>query len=139
MSSRILAGVRARVWEQARHRCGYCQSRQEYVLGFLEVEHILPRALGGPDDEDNLWLSCEFCNRYKGTQTRARDPLTGRRVRLFNPRRQRWTRHFQWEGPFVVGRTACGRATVVALKLNNRLAVTVRGNWVEAGWHPPTD
>jgi hypothetical protein len=36
-----------------------------------------------------------------------------------------------------MGITACGRATLVALKLNNSLAVVVRKNWVKAGWHPP--
>lgn len=129
--------VRERVRERAGHRCGYCQSHQEYVLGPLEVEHTIPTAAGGTDEEDNLWLACRLCNHYKGVQTRGRDPRTGRKVALFNPRRQHWARHFRWEGPYVVGRTVCGRATVIALNLNNLIAVTVRRNWVEAGWHPP--
>jgi hypothetical protein len=33
--------------------------------------------------------------------------------------------------------TRCGRATVIALKLNNFFAVTARSAWVSAGWHPP--
>jgi|FrelakmetLWP11LW_1041352.scaffolds.fasta_scaffold104923_1 uncharacterized phosphosugar-binding protein len=37
----------------------------------------------------------------------------------------------------IIGITACGRATIVALRLNNNLAVIVRKNWVQAGWHPP--
>lgn len=37
----------------------------------------------------------------------------------------------------MIGLTATGRATIAALKLNNRLAVTVRRNWVRTGWHPP--
>jgi hypothetical protein len=58
---------------------------------------------------------------------------------LFNPRRQRWSRHFNWsaDGVMIVGRTVCGRATVAALNLNNLVAITVRQNWVAAGWHPP--
>ncbi|MCZ8223494.1 MAG: hypothetical protein ACKPGT_17390 [Microcystis sp.] len=36
-----------------------------------------------------------------------------------------------------MGVTACGRATIVALRLNSNLAVIVRKNWVKAGWHPP--
>jgi len=69
------------------------------------------------------------------------DPLSGRRVRLFNPRRQQWKRHFRWseDGTLIIGQTACGRATVIALNLNNLVAVTVRRNWVAAGWHPPAD
>jgi len=31
------------------------------------------------------------------------------------------------------------RQEVVALNLNNLIAVTVRRNWVAAGWHPPAD
>ena len=61
------------------------------------------------------------------------------RVPLFDPRRQRWDRHFAWseDGVEIVGLTACGRATVAALRLNSDLAVTVRRNWLRAGWHPP--
>jgi hypothetical protein len=82
-----------------------------------------------------------MCNGFKGAQTHGRDPLSGRRVRLFNPRRQRWSRHFAWsdDGIRIIGRTACGRATVLALQLNNPIAVLVRREWVGAGWHPPRD
>ena len=141
MSVYIPDDVKERVRQQAGNRCGYCRSRQEYVLGFLEIDHIIPTARGGSDDEDNLWLACRLCNHYKGTQTHGRDPLTGRRVRLFNPRKQRWSRHFRWseDGLYIVGRTACGRATAVALNLNNLIAEMVRRKWIEAGWHPPKD
>ena len=135
------AAVRARVRAQAQNRCGYCQSSQQYVLGLLEIDHIIPKARGGTDEEANLWLACRMCNGFKGTQTHARDPVTGRRVRLFNPRRQRWSRHFLWsqEGTQIIGRTACGRATVVALQLNSVISVMVRREWVAAGWHPPAE
>jgi hypothetical protein len=109
------------------------------VLGLLELDHIIPIAKGGTDAEDNLWLACRLCNGFKGTQTHARDPGTSRWVRLFNPRRQRWARHFLWsdDGTRIIGRTVCGRATVVALQLNHVIAVMVRREWVAAGWHPP--
>ncbi len=108
-------------------------------MGTLEVEHLLPRAKGGSDEEENLWLSCSLCNRYKGAQVSAVDPLSGDAVRLFNPRQDRWSDHFLWSADEVniAGRTPEGRATVEALKLNNELAVEVRRNWVQAGWHPP--
>jgi hypothetical protein len=107
----------------------------------LEIEHLLPAARGGTDAEDNLWLSCRSCNSFKGVQTHVRDPVTNRRVRLFNPRRQKWSQHFRWspDGIQIIGRTACGRATVIALRLNNIFAVTARREWVAAGWHPPQD
>lgn len=141
MSDSIPEEVEQRARRQADNRCGYCRSRQEYGLGFLEIEHIVPRARGGTDDEENLWLACRLCNHYKAAQARGRDPLTGKWVRLFNPRKQRWSRHFLWssDGLSIVGRTVCGRATVPALNLNNVIARTVRSRWIEAGWHPPKD
>jgi hypothetical protein len=131
--------LRVKVRAAAEDRCGYCQSRQEFVYGRFEIDHIVPRARGGTDDEDNLWLACRMCNGHKGAQTHGRDPVSGRRVPLFNPRRQRWSRHFAWtlDGLTIVGLTACGRATVVALRLNNPDAQQVRSRWVSVGWHPP--
>ncbi|MBM3127561.1 MAG: HNH endonuclease [Chloroflexi bacterium] len=137
----IAVALRERVRAQARNRCGYCLARQEYVPWSLEIEHIVPQSQGGSDDEANLWLACHSCNLFKSDQTHGRDPSTGRMVRLFNPRSQAWQRHFAWSenGELIVGLTACGRATVVALNLNNLVAVTVRRNWISAGWHPPED
>ena len=103
MSPAIPDDVRARVRAQAGDRCGYCRSPQRYVLGVLEIEHIIPTARGGSDDEENLWLACRLCNGYKGTQTHGRDPVTGQWVRLFNPLQQL---PVEWHRP-VTGR--CGR------------------------------
>ena len=66
---------------------------------------------------------------------------TAKTTRLFNPRHQKWSQHFQWRsnGTQIEGKTAIGRATVNALQLNNFIAVTVRSQWVQAGWHPPSN
>jgi 5-methylcytosine-specific restriction endonuclease McrA len=54
VSASIPDAVKERVRQQAGNRCGYCRARQEYVLWFLEIDHIIPMARGGTDDEDNL-------------------------------------------------------------------------------------
>jgi HNH endonuclease len=133
--------LREKIRVQASEQCGYCRSLQMYVLGLLEIEHIIPKAKGGTDDEDNLWLACRLCNNYKGTQTDAVDPVTSKKVKLFNPRKQKWSKHFEWseDGAQIIGITACGRATVIALQLNNIISITVRQQWVLAGWHPPKE
>jgi hypothetical protein len=130
---------RRRVRATARNRCGYCHSPQQYTMGLLEIEHIIPRAKGGSNDESNLWLSCSLCNRYKGSQVTGIDPQTNEAIALFNPRTHVWSEHFQWslDGVYIVGITPTGRATVAALQLNNELAAEVRRNWMLAGWHPP--
>lgn len=139
--SQISEDVRTRVGASANNQCGYCQSLQRYVLGVLEIEHIIPKAAGGSDEEKNLWLACRLCNSYKGAKTQAKDPESEQNINLFNPRRQKWTSHFIWinDGTHIAGITACGRATVLAMQLNNPYAVTVRQAWISAGWHPPTE
>ena len=142
MSSGYIAEeIRKRVREKAKNRCGYCRSLQKYVLGVLEIEHIIPKAAGGTDKEENLWLACRMCNNYKGIQTHAKDPLSDRKAQLFNPRKQQWLKHFTWsdDGIYIIGITTCGRATVAALQLNNVYAITVRQAWVSVGWHPPIE
>ena len=132
--------LRQLIAAQAQNRCGYCLGEQRYILAPLEIDHLWPTAAGGTDDEENLWLACPLCNSYKGFVTHEIDPLTQRKVRLFNPRKQDWKRHFKIvNGIEIVGQTACGRATVVALQMNNPLALTVRHNWFLAGWYPPED
>ena len=138
---KITREIANRVRKAARNRCGYCLSPQNLMPLELEIEHLLPKSQGGTNEEDNLWLSCRSCNSFKGSQTHAYDPLTGRRIRLFNPRRQQWSRHFTWssDGTEIIGLTICGRATIIALKLNNIFALTARSEWVAAGRHPPAD
>lgn len=131
--------LRAQVAAQARYRCGYCLT-QEVVSGIpLTLEHLVPRALGGADTEENLWLSCRLCNESKGVHLAAIDPDTGIVVSLFNPRTDQWSEHFGWseEGTRMFGRTAMGRATIAALSLNAELRVRSRAIWVEVGYHPP--
>jgi hypothetical protein len=108
-------------------------------MGALEIEHIIPKASGGSDEEANLWLACRLCNCFKSDQIRAVDPQTGQATALFNPRSQIWREHFAWsdDGTQILGRSPCGRATVAALRLNNLVAITVRRYWVQAGWRPP--
>jgi hypothetical protein len=140
-STYISEELRQRVRERAKDRCGYCLSAQQYVMGQLEIEHLIPVSRGGTDDENNLWLACRLCNGYKGDQLEAVDPQTEQSVSLFNPRTQNWSEHFAWDVDKIrmVGLSAIGRATVVALQLNNQIALIVRGNWVSAGWHPPVE
>src|SRR5262249_53923431 len=58
----------------------------------------------------------------------GQDPATQAMVPLFNPRRQRWSRHFRWsaDGLHRVGVTRVGRATVERLALNHWRQVQAR-------------
>jgi len=140
-TTRVSQRLRAQVLLDADGRCGYCRSSEDITAAPLEIEHVMPEALGGPTRRENLWAACRRCNVLKSDQTEAIDPLTGVMAPIFNPRQQVWAEHFAWnnEGVVVVGRTPTGRATVVALSLNRPLLVRARRLWVEVGWHPPTE
>lgn len=133
--------LRERVSAQARHRCGYCLTTELLIGASMEIEHLLPRALGGLTAETNLWLACSLCNEYKGARIVAIDPISDLFVALFNPRQQDWHEHFAWnaQSDLIIGLTATGRATVAALRLNRPLLVRSRQIWVAARLHPPHD
>jgi hypothetical protein len=133
-TSRIPKHLVRLVRERAQHRC-------EWLSGQLcQIDHIIPRAKGGASIEENLCLACSACNGYKLDRMEAVDPESSQAVALYNPRQQRRTDHFAWseDGTKVIGLTACGRATVAALKLNRPLAIAARGVWVSIHRHPPT-
>jgi len=53
--------VKELVWKRDEGRCCYCASNDE-----LQLDHIIPVALGGSNDEANIQVLCGPCNRQKG-------------------------------------------------------------------------
>ncbi|NOT59391.1 MAG: HNH endonuclease [Acidobacteria bacterium] len=139
--SKISKALEKKIRQQANERCGYCLCPQKLISYKLEIEHLHPEALGGATVEVNLWLACTGCNSYKAMKIRAVDPLTKKSVKLFNPRRQDWREHFEFsvDCTEILGKTACGRATVASLQMNNIYQKTARVAWVESGKFPPSD
>ena len=137
--SRVNARMAGRVRRRANGCCEYCQSQERLIAEDFTVDHVIPSTKGGSDEFENLALCCYLCNPTKGARTEARNPDTGELVPLLNPRRQWWADHFAWsdDGLRIVGRTAIGRATVSALRLNRPSLLVSRQTWVQWGVHPP--
>lgn len=137
--SAISRETKDKIRREAKNRCGYCLLPQEIVSMDLEIEHLRPIADGGTNDEVNLWLACRNCNGFRHAKTHAADPQTKTKILIFNPRTQNWNEHFEFsaDNTEIIGKTACGRATVIALRLNYRQAVNARKFRVAAGWYPP--
>jgi hypothetical protein len=131
--------VHRQVRDRARNRCEYCQHPAEFRCAPFVCEHILPRAKGAGNTLPELAWACAGCNGHKSVKTHARDWKSGRVVALFNPRRQRWSRHFEWseDGLFMQGRTATGRATVAAVKLNRSELINLPRALRAFGVYPP--
>lgn len=99
---------------------------QELQGATFHVEHIVPSARGGTDDQTNPAWACPACNLHKSDKTRSADPMDGTAVRLFHPRIDDWNEHFQWIRFDLVDRTPIGRATVRGLDLNHERRKRIR-------------
>lgn len=140
MSKGYLPGhLREQLLAADDRRCAYCHTTEANTGQPMTLDHIIPQAQGGPTTFDDLCFACRRSNEFKGSTTTARDPLTDENVPLFHPRTQRWSDHFAWDasGTHVIGLTPIGRATVMALNMNNEVIVDARRRWVSVGWHPP--
>jgi hypothetical protein len=132
------AFTRERVRLRAGRRCEYCQLHEDDDPLFpFQIEHIIARQHGGTDSPTNLALACEQDNLHKEPNLTGIDPVTKKLTRLFNPRRHKWSRHFRWDGPILVGRTAVGRTTVALLGMNLPHRVRLREVLIGAGRFPP--
>jgi hypothetical protein len=132
--------TRAMVRSRAGGRCEYCRlhERDEPLYPF-HIEHIISKKHHGSDDPRNLAWSCHGCNLAKSSNLTGLDPVTGRVTMLFDPRRQRWKQHFRWVGAQLTGQTACGRATIDVLNINNPERIDLRELLMVAGLFPPKD
>ena len=125
------------VRRRAGNCCEYCRLPQAFSSTPFQIDHIIAEQHGGRTVASNLALACLADNNHKGPNLAGRDPKTGRRVWLFNPRRQKWSRHFRRAGPVLVGRTPKGRATVIALKINLDYRIDLRQGLIDEGKFPP--
>jgi HNH endonuclease len=139
-SEYIAVRLRNAVRERAHNHCEYCSCPADYAPDSFTIDHTQPRQSGGPTTLENLAWACQGCNGSKHTRTAFLDPETQQEIPLFNPRQQFWHEHFQWSSDVtqMIGLTACGRATIVALKLNRPSVMNLRRLLANAQLHPPS-
>lgn len=104
----------------------------------LEVEHIVPRAIGPDENRDNLAIACRSCNIFNGTRISAVDNDTSELVPLFHPRNNRWGEHFEVDAATLAIRatTATGRVTITTLQLNSSEQLHARRRWIRLELFP---
>lgn len=136
---KVRPAIRNLVSQRAEELCEYCHTSERWQYVPFTIDHVIPLSKGGTDDPDNLALSCFHRNRRKATRVTALDSVSGEEVSLYNPREDDWREHFIWstDGFRIVGITAVGRATVVALDLNRERVINIRSADRAVGRHPP--
>ena len=58
---------RLNVYARDSHSCQYCG--RQLARSELNLDHVIPRSLGGASTWDNVVCSCHRCNRIKGGRT----------------------------------------------------------------------
>jgi len=135
--ARVSPSLRDLVRQRANGTCEYCQMPQAFYRSSFQPDHIIADTHGGPTTASNLCWTCFHCNLHKGTNLSGIDSKTGKKAWLFNPRRMKWSRHFRWEGPVLVGRTPAGRATIEVRRINDEDYVQTRAALIAEGVFPP--
>lgn len=122
------------VRKRAADRCEYCLLPADVIAFPFQIDHIIARKHGGKTVAENLALACFDCNSHKGPCVAGLDGV--KLTRLFNPRKDRWRRHFHLsKSGSIDGRSGVGRTTIRVLEMNSPLAITLRANLiVEADW-----
>jgi len=131
------ADLERKVRQRAQYSCEYCLTPESAYRFTFPIDHIVAKQHGGETSLNNLAEACLRCNSHKGPNLSGIDPASGRLVRLYHPRQDRWTRHFRWKGPIILGITAIGRATIVVLDMNHSDSVAVREALIAEGGFPP--
>jgi 5-methylcytosine-specific restriction endonuclease McrA len=95
---------RANIFTRDKFTCQYCGDRPP--RSELNLDHVIPRSLGGRTSWENVVCSCVGCNRHKGGRTPEQARLRLHRA----PARPRWsplmnlaasnTRYDEWQ-PFL--------------------------------------
>jgi hypothetical protein len=116
--------------------CEYCLIHESDTYLGTAVDHVISEKHGGPTTEDNLAFACQPCNRAKGSDIASVIPGSAELVRLFHPRRDRWSDHFALVGFEIIGITPVGEATARILDFNSPRRLAERQASIEEGSFP---
>ncbi len=135
----ISSATKKLVFERANGYCEYCKCSSDFSTEPFSIEHIIPKSKNGTDSPNNLALACIGCNIYKSDKTTFLDTITQGFFPLYNPRISNWDEHFIWDESLtsMIGKTAIGRVTIAAIRLNRRQLKNLRRALIAIGEHPP--
>ncbi len=76
---------------------------------------------------------------FARSKTTFLDTITQGFFPLYNPRISNWDEHFIWDESLtsMIGKTAIGRVTIAAIRLNRRQLKNLRRALIAIGEHPP--
>jgi len=139
MGTNVRDELRRRAAERAYHVCEYCLVHEADLLHACEVDHVISIKHDGETVMENLANACLHCNRHKGTDVGSVARSTGRFVRFFNPRTDRWSDHFCISAGRIEPLSEMGEVTVRILEFNQPERVLFRQLLADAGRYPTVE
>lgn len=124
--STVDIALRRLVSARASGRCEYCQLPLEFDDSPACLDHIIALKHHGLTIAENLAFACFHDNNFKGDNIAGLDPLDSSLTRLFNPRTDRWSEHFQFRRGEIIPLSAIGRTTLYVVNLNAPVRVMAR-------------
>lgn len=118
--------LRYEILRRDNHACRYCGASAPDAT--LEVDHVVPVALGGTDDPSNLVTSCADCNSGKATSA-----ATERVVQDVDQDTLRWADALRRAADLEQAATA-ERADLFAEFYEHWTSMNNRWAWPPAGW-----
>ena len=118
--------LRQLVRSRAAFRCEYCHLPESMTDAPFQIDHVIAIKHRGGSHPENLAWSCFYCNSFKGPNLSGWDEESRTVIRLFHPRTDDWSQHFEWHGAKLAGLTSIGRVTIEVLAMNDSEAVESR-------------
>ena len=88
------------------------------VLFPHQIDHIISIKHGENSELENLAYACFVCNNAKGSDIGTILLPERKFTRLFNPRIDKWSKHFEISDGLISPKTLIAEATIKVLKLN---------------------
>ena len=139
----ITVELRRFVIARAEGLCEYCLIHEADTFIGCQIDHVLSEKHGGKTEAGNLAYSCAACNLRKGSDIGSIILGKQRLARFFNPRRDKWSKHFALRdnSAFILPLTVRGEVTARILafnepsRLEERKALRIEGSYpTPAAW-----
>ena len=130
----IPENLRQQVAKRANYCCEYCLFPEVFLATIFHIEHIRSLKHGGKTILINLAYACPHCNQNKGSNIATF--LSGdsdQLIRLFNPRKDVWTQHFEVVNGEILPLTSIAEGTIRILDMNQVDRLILRKALIDAG------
>ncbi|MGE0084470.1 MAG: HNH endonuclease [Desulfococcaceae bacterium] len=128
--------LREFVAERAEYLCEYCLIHENDTYMGCETDHIISLKHGGKSEADNLAYPYSFCNRHKGSDIGSVIIGSNEFIRFYNPRKDRWTDHFQLDGSVIRPLTKIGEVTCRIFLFNSPERIMERESLIDICRYP---